>query len=305
MRAAQLAILLEISGSPKPGCVHRTADFKETKYEHFLASTAAVGPVFKKQAELGFKAGSGSISLNELKIGAHIKEGVYETIRWQTGGNTNLGTLLLFMPLIAAAGKSLGEEKEFESKKLRDNLRMVIHSTTVQDALDFIDAIKLAAPGGLSKIQYLDVYEDSTKSEILKMNTTLYVLMAISAPYDRISEEWITDLRITFEVGCPTFIKAYKETKNINTATIETFLTILANYPDTLIARKVGREKAMEVSNEAKKILRTGVLSKEGFQKLQDFDKSLRTQNNKLNPGTTADLTASSLLVAILLSFRP
>ena len=37
-RCLQLAILLEVSAYPKPGNVHRTADFQETDYEHFLAS---------------------------------------------------------------------------------------------------------------------------------------------------------------------------------------------------------------------------------------------------------------------------
>ena len=50
-RCLELAILLEVSAHPKPGNVHRTADFRETRYEHFLASAVAVAPHFKHTAE--------------------------------------------------------------------------------------------------------------------------------------------------------------------------------------------------------------------------------------------------------------
>ena len=32
---AQLAAALEVSGWPKPGNVHRTADFTDTRFEHY------------------------------------------------------------------------------------------------------------------------------------------------------------------------------------------------------------------------------------------------------------------------------
>ncbi|MGZ7160651.1 MAG: triphosphoribosyl-dephospho-CoA synthase, partial [Methanobacterium sp.] len=76
-------------------------------------------------------------------------------------------------------------------------------------------------------------------------------------------------------------------------------LTILSHNPDTLIRRKHGEDKALEVSTIAKSILlRGGILTPEGISKLVEFDQQLI--QNKLNPGTTADLTASSIMVAYL-----
>ena len=46
---------------------------------------------------------------------------------------------------------------------------------------------------------------------------------------------------ITFEIGYPTF-KGVKEINGINNATVQTFLTILSIYPDTLISRKYGQK---------------------------------------------------------------
>ncbi|MGZ7132554.1 MAG: triphosphoribosyl-dephospho-CoA synthase, partial [Halobacteriota archaeon] len=47
---AELAMLLEVSATPKPGNVDRTHDFEDVTYEHFLASAVGTFPVFKKAA---------------------------------------------------------------------------------------------------------------------------------------------------------------------------------------------------------------------------------------------------------------
>jgi len=84
------------------------------------------------------------------------------------------------------------------------------------------------------------------------------------------------------------------------------FLKILSEHPDTFIARKVGKEKAKVLSTDAKAVLAFGGLETEvGRKNLQQFDKKLRSSKNKLNPGTTADLTAAALALCALSGFRP
>ena len=103
---------------------------------------------------------------------------------------------------------------------------------------------------------------------------------------------------ITFEIGYPTY-KGVKETNGINKATVQTFLTILSIYADTLISRKYGAEIAQKVSDDADKIISEGgILTDKGRDMLNKFDQDLIEKN--LNPGTTADLTASSIMVALL-----
>ncbi len=76
--------------------------------------------------------------------------------------------------------------------------------------------------------------------------------------------------------------------------------------PDTFIARKVGNEKAQEVSQDAKAVLELGGLeTEEGIKSLKEFDKKLRLSQNKCNPGTTADLTAAALALCTLSGYRP
>ncbi len=73
-RCLELAILFEVSGYPKPGNVHRTADFPGTTFEHYLASAVAITPSFRKVAEQGIRVSRGEIESSELGIGNVIKD---------------------------------------------------------------------------------------------------------------------------------------------------------------------------------------------------------------------------------------
>jgi triphosphoribosyl-dephospho-CoA synthetase len=87
---------------------------------------------------------------------------------------------------------------------------------------------------------------------------------------------------------------------------MHTFLKVLSEHPDTFIARKVGFEKAREISLNAKKVLELGgVETSKGRKGILEFDKKLRESGNLLNPGTTADLTAAALALCILSGYRP
>jgi triphosphoribosyl-dephospho-CoA synthase len=303
-RAAQLASALEVSGYPKPGNVHRVADLEEATFEQFIASSVAIGPILLEVAERGFRAGKGEIMSTEIAIGGAIKEAIQDTKRWQRDENTNLGTVMLLVPLTAAAGFTLAKLGKIDIKKLRGNLSGILKSTTPQDAVDVYDAISIAKPGGLGKVAELDVKDRRSKKRILDESISLYEVMKISSRWDNISKEWTTDMQITFEFGYPLVKKLYSTTKNMNRTTVQSFLEILSKYPDTFVQRIHGRKVAEEVSERARAIIRKGgMLTAEGRKLVAKFDEELRGRG--INPGTTADLTASSLMVAILDGLRP
>jgi triphosphoribosyl-dephospho-CoA synthase len=61
---------------------------------------------------------------------------------------------------------------------------------------------------------------------------------------------------------------------------------------------------AQAVSNQAIQVLAAGgVFSAEGRRALAALDTYLRRPDNRLNPGTTADLIAATLFVALLEGF--
>jgi len=301
----QLAVLFEVSAYPKPGNVHRTADFYGTRYEHFLASAIAVGPHFKHAAKRGLLVHNGKIGLDRIEVGKIIKDAVVDLSSWQHGGNTILGSIILLVPVAVAAGTTL-TAGEFSILKLRRNIKSVVESTTPEDAVNLYEAISIAQPGGLGKVPKLDVTDAASTKKILKDKVSLYEVFKISAPWDSISSEWVNNYNITFNIGYPFFAQLLEEANDINTATVHTFLKILSEIPDTLIARKVGMPKAKEVSAQAKTVLeKGGLLTPEGRNIVLKFDKKLRASAHQLNPGTTADITSAVLALAILKGYRP
>lgn len=302
----QLAILLEIS-APKPGNVHPNAHFQKTSYEQFLASAVATAPSFRFAAMQGIKLGENRIKPSQADVGRIIKDAVERINAWQRGGNTLLGTVMLLTPIAIAAAKTLKENRaELDLQKLRKNLQTIMDATTPEDAVALYEAIEKAKPGGLNSAPKFDATDASSKRELLKTHTTLLDVLRISAHYDSVANELANGYPKVFDMGLTWLKKELKTKHAINDAIVHTFLRILAETPDTLIARKLGQKKAHQISREARQTLQLGgLITEKGRNALARFDKELRDSDNKLNPGTTADLITATLALLILSGYRP
>ncbi|MBT8171996.1 triphosphoribosyl-dephospho-CoA synthase [Candidatus Bathyarchaeota archaeon] len=302
-RSLELAILLEVSGYPKPGNVHRTANFASTTFEHYLASAVAIAPWFKKAAEQGIRISKDDIEPSELGIGKIIKNAADCMLRSQNGGNTLLGAIIILAPIAAAAGMI---QNKFSLSKIRKNIKTVVESTTTKDALETYDAITLVNPSGLNKSNKFDVKDPQSKKRILDKGVTLFETFEIASSYDSIASEWVNNYPITFDLGYPYFIKQLRISRDINTATVHTFLKILSEVPDTFISRKVGQTRAENISTEAAYVLKEGGLTTPlGRNLLLKLDNKLRDPKNNLSPGTTADITEAVLSINNLMGFKP
>jgi triphosphoribosyl-dephospho-CoA synthase len=303
--ALELALLLEVSAYPKPGNVHRTRDFENTRFEHFLASAAALVPHFRLAALRGSKVAAGSIHSGELMIGGRIKRAVESCSEWQHGGNTSLGAILLLIPISYAAGM-VPSRKALKAQEIRKNLRRVVRGTSKADAVNVYRAISRASSGGMGKVPELDVNDKDSLTRIRRHNVSLLHIFRISSGYDTISSEWVRGFPVTFDIGLPFLVRELHATGDINTAVVDTYLRILSKVPDTLVARKLGIGKAREVSFMAKRVLKVGGMkTSRGRKEAEEMDKSLQRIDHRCNPGTTADLTASTLAILLLSGYRP
>jgi triphosphoribosyl-dephospho-CoA synthase len=268
--AAQLACLLEAS-APKPGNVSPGRHFHDARYEHFLASAAAIGPAMMRAGE--------------RPIGPTVLATVQATAHWAPS-NTNLGIVLLFAPLARAAILS-------DHGSLQNRVAAVLSATTIADARDVYAAIRLVHAGGLGVVDDQDVADEPT--------ATLREVMALAADRDSIAREYATGFAITFAIAVPTLARARADGLGWDGAVVETYLTLLARVPDTLIARKRGIEGARDVSRQAAAALDAGGVRTEGGRvQVEALDLALRDPANRTNPGTTADLTAAAVFVSLL-----
>lgn len=250
----------------KPGNVHPEASFADLTYADFVASAEAIAPILAKARETG--------------VGKTIFDAVRAT-RDQVGGNSNLGIIFLLTPLSMVSWET----------PLRDGLPTVLAGLTREDARWVYQAIRLAEPGGMGDVSEGDVSQEPT-GPLLEM-------MRLAADRDRIAAEYHSGFSITLNVGLP-FLAGARDFENLwETLIIELHLRLMAEYPDTLIARKCGAEMADESARLARNVLEAGGLETESARlELQKLDRWLRADGHRRNPGTTADLIAASLFAA-------
>lgn len=267
--AAQLACLLEVT-SHKPGNVSPQAGFCDARFEDFVASAIAIGPAFQDAAD--------------ATVGETIWRAVSDTRRF-VATNTNLGIILLLAPLAKATGEG-GAEEGF-----RDAVARVLEGLTVSDTRKAYAAIRLAAPAGLGEVDRDDVRSNA-------VTTCLREAMAFACDRDSVAREYVTGFEITFGLGLESLRRTWNAGHSFSDCVVQTFLAVLAQVPDTLIARKKGRATAEAVSRRASEVLAAGgCLSHYGREELVRFDVELRDEGHRLNPGTTADLVTASLFV--------
>ena len=265
-----LACLLEASVA-KPGNVAPGRPFRDMTYEDFLASAVAIGPVLGQAGQ--------------RPLGETIRDAIQATHRW-TRANTNLGMVLLLTPLARAVLAGL-------EGNLRERVRMVLGATTVVDAAEVYGAIRLAGAGGLGQVEQQDLARAPS--------VNLLEAMRLAAARDSVAAEYAGDFAVTFGTGLPAFRSARAEGLPWEGAVIETFMALLAAHPDTLIARKLGGDVAGVVSQRAAGIILVGgSRTAAGRAELAAFDADLRDPQNSYNPGTTADLTAATIFVALI-----
>jgi triphosphoribosyl-dephospho-CoA synthase len=304
-KCLEMAILFEVSAN-KPGNVSFVVGFEGTRVEHFLASAVAAAPSFEEAAKRGIAVSNGKLRITDVCMGQLIKDCVADIDAWQKGGNTLLGTVILFVPLAVAAGMTPTKGNgEFNLQQLRKNIKGAVESTTAEDAVHLYEAIDIAKPSGLNGAPDLDVNDSNSKARLIRENVSLFEVFKIAAGYDDICFEWVNNYPITFDMAYPYLMEQLKS-KCLNTAIIHTFLKVLSERPDTFISRKVGVEKTREVSADAGKVLQLGgVETPKGRESILLFDKKLRESGNNYNPGTTADITAAALALCTLSRYKP
>ncbi len=288
---ASLAALLEVSSYPKPGNVHRTRDHKDTRYEHFLAGSVSLGRHMGKLAKGD-------------RLGELIYQATIDMLNWQRGGNVHLGIILLFAPISAAAGRVM-ENGVCDIKSLRASLHDVIREGTTEDSLNIYKAIDFAMSNeNLGSVDKLDVTDESASQEIINDELTPLDIFEECRERDMICHEWVTDFETVFTESYPYLKDRIDSGADINESTRDTFIKLLGDHPDSLIRRKKGQEEAQNVSEKAALISKETSPSKK-LEMISKLDDELSIRGGKLNPGTTADLTAASLFLLLLTGWRP
>ncbi|MFX1553640.1 MAG: triphosphoribosyl-dephospho-CoA synthase, partial [Promethearchaeota archaeon] len=187
----------------------------------------------------------------------------------------------------------------------KQNIRKIIEKSSVNDTINLYKTIKSCNPGGLGKIEKYDIYDENAITDLISDEINLKRIFDLSKEYDLISLEYSTGYHIILNEGLSYFVNTFNQYKDINIATVNTYLKLLSLHPDTLVIRKSGIESAVNISEMATNILECGGISSDkGLRLTIEFDNELQEKKGKLNPGTTADLISGIIFCALLFGLR-
>ncbi len=265
-QCATLACVMEAT-APKPGNIHRGADFEDASYPDFIVAAIAIGPIMDAAVS--------------LPLGQTILSAVEATQR-AVATNTNLGTVLLIAPLAKVPRTSPIEQGIVE----------VLSQTTEQDARDAYQAILRAQPAGLGHVEQADVAGPPPAN--------LIEAMRLAADRDMVARQYSEDFHDVLSVVVPRLASAFAKGWQLRDAIVRVHLELMSQFPDSLIARRLGLEVARQAAARAGAVLEMGSPGDEAYQEgLVDLDFWLRSDGHRRNPGTTADLIAADLFVVL------
>ncbi|MBX9789315.1 MAG: triphosphoribosyl-dephospho-CoA synthase [Pirellulales bacterium] len=265
-QCASLACLLEVS-IPKPGNVHRGADFENVTFYHFAAAAGLIAPIIE--------------AAPARRVGETILTAVAST-RLAVATNTNLGTLMLMAPLAKVPREA----------PLATGVVRVLAELDATDARCVYEAIRLAQAGGLGRVDQADVADDPPAD--------LLAAMRLAADRDLVARQYANNFAEVLSMVVPWLAGEMNQGRGLVQAVRTAQLRLLAEFPDSLIARKCGLAIAEQASALARAALAAGPPGEDAHEEIvAELDFWLRSDGHRRNPGTTADLLAAGLFAAL------
>lgn len=265
---AQLALLLEVAATPTPGNVDRRRDHDDLRFAHFLAGAMGAGDGLRAAAR-------------GEPVGTAFERAVGGMAAAQSAGNTQFGALLLLVPLVRAAG---------EGELTPAAVSSVVDATTVADATAFcraFEAVDVGLDDPPPALADVDVRRPGEAAAAVEhRGLTLAELMARSAEVDGVAGEWTTGFERSF--GAADRLREADGHLTDRAATV--FLELLAEAPDPFVVKRHDVEAAERASAGARAVL-------DGDRDPDELADSL--VRTGVNPGTTADLLAAGLYIAL------
>jgi triphosphoribosyl-dephospho-CoA synthase len=226
------------------------------------------------------------ITQSAYSVGQRIEFSVEATHR-VVSCNTNLGIVLLFAPVLRALER-LREDPTLDS--LQKALHRELTELSVEDAQACYRAIRLAAPGGLGASKEQDV--------LCEPSINLFEAMRLAANWDQIAQEYTQDYAGVFGMGVQSLMRSKEKGEAELWAITRCYLDFVANQPDTHVSRRHGLAVAQATQDEARHLLEQWEVCGNAAEVWPDLLQTHRHwRENKINPGTSADLVVASILI--------
>lgn len=260
------ACLLEVAAK-KAGNVHPQAAFVDLSYSDFEKAAVIAG----RELALVASRGVGQVILNAVQESQKL-----------IPSNANLGILLLLAPLAAVPA----------GMNLQEGIGQVLVGLDLAESRLIYRAIQSSNAGGLGTVDDQDLAKQPDRP--------IAYAMSLAAERDLIAKQYCNEFTEVLGLGRKLFLDWWQRSNDWEQTVIGIHLSLLASFPDSLIRRKCGEAIAWEASQKASQLLAADWPDAARSQAhFEDFDRWLRSDGHRLNPGTTADLVAAILFSVI------
>jgi len=270
-RAATMALLQEVSATPKPGLVdrHNTGAHTDMNFCTFCVSALALYPYFGKFIRYGIEhcGGDPSAFLSDIRpIGLDAENAMFRA----TGGvNTHKGAVFSVGILCTAYGYLYGNRTPF----LLEQLSRVCSRIAAPALADFIQADSVSA---------------ST------FGFRLYVKTGITG----IRGEAARGFPLVFFTSVPVMRRLLSQGYSLNDSGIISLVHIMAELIDTNIIHRSSPDEALKIRERMRTLVQNHIGLTDYICILEKLDREFISRN--ISPGGSADLLAMSYFVCFM-----
>ncbi len=272
---AYLAMLMEVSASPKPGlvCPNHNGAHKDMDYTLFIASATALRPYLYTCAHIGITHAN-ALPIHALQVLRHAGLEAERTMFSTTKGiNTHKGMIFSMGLMVAATGRCMKNKAPLSAPTIAHEASLFVQGIVEQELI----ALRKTPP-----------------KRPLTTGEKLFL------------DYGITGIRHEAENGFPTALyahaqltKLYKDGLHMSLALPHVLLEIIAISQDTNIFWRGGKEGLSYAKDAALKALQQGGMTTEiGRKGVYMLQEEFTKQN--LSPGGSADLLAVAVFLLLL-----
>lgn len=271
---AFLACILELL-APKPGNVNRYHDFKNKTIVDFMYGSIAVARTMR------------DIYLGE-NVGDAILEGVQTMIRLARG-NTHLGILIMFFPIVMASRSLFFWNRVELVKEATELLKEIPPEETAKIA----KAIKYVSPPlPPIKEKKMDATVDNVLSNILAESVSAYEWFKYGSESNIVARELVSEYPVTIEAT--KFIEENMSKVGLSQAIVRASIFVLSRNIDTHMLAEKGETIAIEATDRAREVVKSDY----DESLIRELDEWLRS--NEANPGAIADIITTAIFLLMM-----
>ena len=300
---ANIASVIQL-GIDKPGLdlLNKNID---AKLGYLKGATILYKPIFDL-ASRGIMVEKGLIDIDEIDLGWIISETLDKNKDYNLNSDQNFGRLLLMSNLAMAFGYIISEsnDKNYDISldHISDITMMFLENSTPEDTVNLYKWLAENKNGDKFDILNITQSKEETIEILLETETNLKIFYEREAENNTIFKVLMNNYDYMFQIIIPEIDEMLKLKKTESEIIIQIHILLMAEFYDSSIYQKYGRNKASKIRQKAKEIISNGsIFTNDGLNSIRDLREYLIQEHTNDYLKIIDELTIFCTFLALLL----